>query len=335
MIGGAIVIGCFICVRVMIRRCLVLMDVLVCGVSVMNIRCVIVVARWIDVMRLGISAGVRLVRIGERTCAADAQMRAKARLQLAESRDAWIRFLPRHAPTWRPLGRPVPLTLAVVSRFVNRSGRRSSPLKTIDPPALYRVSFQPRSILQKDIGKRDERKAHDHPTRSRIQGPRLSSCRAMAAAPCRSPISRAASSVVYFYPRADTPGCTRESIDFSKLNAAIREGRHGRPRGVRRSGRGPGQVQDQARSDRPAALRRDPQDAGGLWRLGQEIHVRQDFHGNRPDDRADRPGRPDRPASGQRSRSTVTPPRCSRPPRPCEWHRPCRRPVPPLRISPR
>src|SRR5262249_52751998 len=23
--------------------------------------------------------------------------------------------------------------------------------------------------------------------------------------------------VIYFYPRADTPGCTRESIDFSKL----------------------------------------------------------------------------------------------------------------------
>ncbi len=80
MIGGAIVIGCFICVRLMIRRRLVLMDVLVCGVSVMNIRCVIVVARWIDVMRLGISAGIRLVRIGERTCAADVQMRAKARL---------------------------------------------------------------------------------------------------------------------------------------------------------------------------------------------------------------------------------------------------------------
>jgi peroxiredoxin Q/BCP len=27
--------------------------------------------------------------------------------------------------------------------------------------------------------------------------------------------------VLYFYPRADTPGCTRESIDFSKLKAAF------------------------------------------------------------------------------------------------------------------
>lgn len=27
--------------------------------------------------------------------------------------------------------------------------------------------------------------------------------------------------VLYFYPKADTPGCTRESIDFSKLRAAF------------------------------------------------------------------------------------------------------------------
>jgi peroxiredoxin Q/BCP len=27
--------------------------------------------------------------------------------------------------------------------------------------------------------------------------------------------------VLYFYPRADTPGCTRESIDFSKLRAGF------------------------------------------------------------------------------------------------------------------
>src|SRR5258708_11758071 len=29
--------------------------------------------------------------------------------------------------------------------------------------------------------------------------------------------------VIYFYPRADTPGCTRESIDFSQLRAAFEE----------------------------------------------------------------------------------------------------------------
>lgn len=29
--------------------------------------------------------------------------------------------------------------------------------------------------------------------------------------------------VVYFYPRADTPGCTRESIEFSKLRAQFQK----------------------------------------------------------------------------------------------------------------
>ena len=29
--------------------------------------------------------------------------------------------------------------------------------------------------------------------------------------------------VIYFYPRADTPGCTRESIDFSTLNAKFQK----------------------------------------------------------------------------------------------------------------
>ena len=29
--------------------------------------------------------------------------------------------------------------------------------------------------------------------------------------------------VIYFYPRADTPGCTKESIDFSKLRAAFQK----------------------------------------------------------------------------------------------------------------
>jgi peroxiredoxin Q/BCP len=29
--------------------------------------------------------------------------------------------------------------------------------------------------------------------------------------------------VLYFYPRADTPGCTRESIDFSKLRADFKK----------------------------------------------------------------------------------------------------------------
>ena len=40
--------------------------------------------------------------------------------------------------------------------------------------------------------------------------------------------------VLFFYPRADTPGCTREAIDFTRLSRAFRRGGNGRPRGVRR-----------------------------------------------------------------------------------------------------
>jgi peroxiredoxin Q/BCP len=29
--------------------------------------------------------------------------------------------------------------------------------------------------------------------------------------------------VIYFYPKADTPGCTREAIDFSRLRAAFQK----------------------------------------------------------------------------------------------------------------
>jgi thioredoxin-dependent peroxiredoxin len=36
---------------------------------------------------------------------------------------------------------------------------------------------------------------------------------------CRSSTSRAASSFIYFYPKADTPGCTKEAIDFSRLSS--------------------------------------------------------------------------------------------------------------------
>ncbi len=44
--------------------------------------------------------------------------------------------------------------------------------------------------------------------------------------------------VLYFYPRADTSGCTKEAIDFSRLKAA--SSRHRDPRCFRRPGSGAG-----------------------------------------------------------------------------------------------
>ena len=43
----------------------------------------------------------------------------------------------------------------------------------------------------------------------------------MAAERSRLPTSPARKLVLYFYPRADTPGCTKEAIDFSRLKAAF------------------------------------------------------------------------------------------------------------------
>jgi peroxiredoxin Q/BCP len=47
----------------------------------------------------------------------------------------------------------------------------------------------------------------------------------MAAGPSRLPTSLADFAgrklVLYFYPRADTPGCTKEAIDFSRLKPAF------------------------------------------------------------------------------------------------------------------
>ena len=105
--------------------------------------------------------------------------------------------------------------------------------------------------------------------------------------------------VLYFYPKADTPGCTREAIDFSRLLPAFDKA------GTAVLGvsadpvPGAGQVQEKARPRYRAALRRDPQDAGGLRGVGQKIHVWQDFHGNQPVNLPDRDGRPDRACLAQ------------------------------------
>src|SRR6266436_1539948 len=50
-----------------------------------------------------------------------------------------------------------------------------------------------------------------------------SSCRAMAAAAWPSRTSRAAASPAIFYPKADTPGCSRETIDFTRLRSEFQK----------------------------------------------------------------------------------------------------------------
>ena len=74
--------------------------------------------------------------------------------------------------------------------------------------------------------------------------------------------------VLYFYPKADTPGCTREAIEFSKLRAEYQKA----GADVLGVSADPVEAQDKFKKKHslgiPLALRRDPQDARGLRRLG-------------------------------------------------------------------
>ena len=63
--------------------------------------------------------------------------------------------------------------------------------------------------------------------------------------------------VIYFYPKADTPGCTVEAKDFSRLASAFSRAGTADSRRFRRSGAQAGQVQGQARPDRHAGVGRD------------------------------------------------------------------------------
>ena len=129
---------------------------------------------------------------------------------------------------------------------------RNSPV----PPALYR-RLVPRHI---DACESVERKAHDPQGRS--ESARFHACRATAAAACRLSDFKGRKLVLYFYPKADTPGCTKEAIAFSGLKRRIRQGRHRHPRRFGRPGAGAGQVPRQARPEDRARLRRNQENAG-------------------------------------------------------------------------
>ena len=52
--------------------------------------------------------------------------------------------------------------------------------------------------------------------------------------------------VLYFYPKADTPGCTKEAIAFSRLRADFAKAGTATPRGLGGPGASAGQIQSQA-----------------------------------------------------------------------------------------
>ena len=87
--------------------------------------------------------------------------------------------------------------------------------------------------------------------------------------------------VLYFYPRADTPGCTKEAIDFNRLKAAF--GKAGTE--ILGVSADPVPAQDKFKTkhklDHRACLRRGAPHARGLRRVAGEIDVRPKIHGRR------------------------------------------------------
>ena len=111
---------------------------------------------------------------------------------------------------------------------------------------------------------------------------------------------------LFFYPKADTAGCTQEAHGFLGAGQGLRQGRNRHPRGLGRSGREAGRLQAQIRADDPAGLGREPprcSKAYGVW--GEKSMYGRKFMGIVAHDLADRAGRPDRAdlAQGEGRRS--------------------------------
>ena len=89
--------------------------------------------------------------------------------------------------------------------------------------------------------------------------------------------------VLYFYPKANTPGCTSEACEFrDEMKAFAEEGRDGGGDLAR-------QARVASRSSRTSTIFRSrcspttTRPPPSLWRLEREEHVRHEGHGNRAD----------------------------------------------------
>ncbi len=126
--------------------------------------------------------------------------------------------------------------------------------------------------------------------------------------------------VLFFYPRDDTSGCTKESIAFSGLKGDF-DAAGCKVFGISKDGLA-SHDKFAAKHDltMPAAVGREWRGVRGLWRLEGKEHVRQEIHGHRAVHFPDRSGRQDRAEPGARSRCRATPKRCWRPCAACDPH---------------
>src|SRR5437016_472837 len=115
-------------------------------------------------------------------------------------------------PRRRPLDRRFPL------QFQQRTGSLAAADdfngKSVDPPALSRVSFK-HSLTS---GKRRKEGQMGTVLAVGSKAPAFRLPRDGGGEVALADF-KGRKLVLYFYPRADTPGCTREAIDFSRLRA--------------------------------------------------------------------------------------------------------------------
>ena len=98
--------------------------------------------------------------------------------------------------------------------------------------------------------------------------PPTSRCPTRTATRSRCPTSRGQTVVLYFYPKADTPGCTTQACGIRDHLRRLRRGRRARARRLARPGQGGQEVPRQAGPELHAAGRRGPRgraSAYGVW----------------------------------------------------------------------
>ena len=117
----------------------------------------------------------------------------------------------------------------------------------------------------------------------------------------RSRSSAARNLVVYFYPAALTPGCTKQACDFRDNLEAAGGLRLRRRRDLPRQAGQAREVPRDPRPDLPAAVRPGQDDPRRIRRLGREDDVRQEGHRRDPVDRRRRPE-----GQGRARRSTTS-----------------------------
>ena len=106
--------------------------------------------------------------------------------------------------------------------------------------------------------------------------------------------------VIYFYPKDDTPGCTKETCEFRDRLPQLKKRTGGRPRRQHPRREEQGEVRAEVRRQLSAARRRRSRRRREIRRVAGEIPLRPHLHGHRADDVPHRQGRQGRSAMGQR-----------------------------------